>query len=73
MSKPGEIYRFEIEVLPISYLFKKGHRVRLEISNYDSNITDALYTHPYHGDLVGSDTFFHSQDYPSRLMLPVVD
>jgi hypothetical protein len=27
----------------------------------------------HHGDLVGSDTFFHSQDYPSCLMLPVVD
>ena len=33
---PGEIYEFDIEVLPISYVFKKGHRIRLEIANGDS-------------------------------------
>ena len=29
---PGTIYQFDIEVLPISYVFKKGHRIRLEIA-----------------------------------------
>ena len=33
--KPGEIYQFDIEVLPVSYVFKKGHRIRLEIANGD--------------------------------------
>ena len=33
---PGEIYQFDIEVLPVSYVFKKGHRIRLEIVNGDS-------------------------------------
>ena len=33
---PGEIYAFDIEVLPISYVFKKGHRIRLELANGDS-------------------------------------
>ena len=31
--KPGGIYQFDIEVLPVSYVFKKGHRIRLEIAN----------------------------------------
>ena len=32
---PGEIYAFDIEVLPIAYVFKKEHRIRLELANGD--------------------------------------
>ena len=44
---PGEVYRFDIEVLPVAYVFRKGHRIRLEIANGDSAVTDAVFTHPY--------------------------
>ena len=57
--KPGEIYEFDIEVLPVSYVFKKGHRIRLEIANGDSAATDSVFTHPYHPTLMGTDTFHH--------------
>jgi uncharacterized protein len=69
---PGEIYRFEIEVLPIAYLFKKGHRIRLEIANGDSPLTDAVFTHPYPPTAIGTDTIHHDRTHPSRLLLPVV-
>ena len=45
---PGEIYQFDIEVLPISYVFKQGHRIRLELANGDSPATDGVFSHPYH-------------------------
>ena len=41
---PGEIYCYEIEVMPFSNVFKKGHRIRLEIVNGDSMLTDSLFT-----------------------------
>jgi len=69
---PGEVYRLEIEVLPASYVFKKGHRIRLEIANGDSPLTDSVFTHPYHPSLTGTDTIHHNAAHPSRLLLPVV-
>jgi predicted acyl esterase len=70
--RPGEIYQFDIEVLPISYLFRKGHRIRLEIANGDSPITDGVFWHPYHPSQLGSDTIHHDALHASCLLLPVV-
>jgi predicted acyl esterase len=69
---PGEVYAFDIEVLPVSYVFRKGHRIRLEIANGDSPFTDAVFTHPYHPTLIGTDTILHDAAHPSRLLLPVI-
>ncbi|MEA2949226.1 MAG: uncharacterized protein QOI40_4556, partial [Alphaproteobacteria bacterium] len=69
---PGEVYRFDIEVLPIAYLFKRGHRIRLEIVNGDSAVTDAVFTHPYHPTLIGTDTIHHDSVHASCLRLPVI-
>ena len=70
--EPGKVYKFEIEVMPASYLFKKGHRIRLEIANGDSPITDTIFSHLYLPYKVGCDTFHHNAARPSRLLLPVV-
>lgn len=69
---PGEVYKFEIEVHPTAHLFKAGHRIRLEIVNGDSPLTDAVFTHQYMPYKVGQDTIHHSAEYPSRLILPVM-
>jgi uncharacterized protein len=68
---PGEIYAFDIEVLPIAYVFKKGHRIRLELANGDSPATDGVFSHPYHPSLIGTDTIYHDRVHASRLILPV--
>lgn len=68
---PGEVYAFEIEVLPIAYLFKKSHRIRLELANGDSPATDGVFSHPYHPCLMGTDTIHHDAAHASCLMLPV--
>jgi uncharacterized protein len=69
---PGEIYEYDIEVLPTSYVFKKGHRIRLEIVNGDSPLTDAVFSHPYHPAQVGTDTIHHDAAHASCILLPVV-
>ena len=69
---PGEIHTYEIEVMPCAYRFKAGHRIRLEIVNGDSPLTDSLFTHQYLYYKVGTDTFWHNAKNPSRLKLPVV-
>jgi predicted acyl esterase len=69
----GEVYQFDIEVLPVSYLFRKGHRIRLEIANGDSPLTDGVFNHPYHPTQIGTDTIHHDAVHASCLMLPVVE
>jgi putative CocE/NonD family hydrolase len=69
---PGEIYQFDIEVLPVSYVFKKGHRIRVEIVNGDSAVTDNVFTHPYHPTLMGTDTIHHDAAHASCIVLPVI-
>ncbi|MFT4543755.1 MAG: putative CocE/NonD family hydrolase [Polaribacter sp.] len=64
--KPGEVAEMKFSMLPISYLFKKGHRVRIAIAGADAdqfrNMTndEPLYT------------IHRSFKYPSRVELPVV-
>jgi putative CocE/NonD family hydrolase len=67
----GEIYKFELSLEPQAYLFQSGHRIRLEISNGDSPVTEALWPHFYRPDRIGVDTFHHGPDHPSCLVLPV--
>lgn len=68
---PGEIYRFDISIEPMAYLFAAGHRIRLEIVNGDSPVTELLWTHYYRPDKIGTDTIHHDAAHPSVLILPV--
>ena len=70
--EPGRVYTFEVEVMPCAHRFKKGHRIRLEISNADSPLTDSLFTHQYLYYKVGTDTFWHNAANASCLKLPLV-
>ena len=65
---PREIYELRIELLPMSVLVRTGERLRLEISNWESAQTEAPMTHWY-GQKVGTDTYHHDTDHPSRLRL----
>jgi predicted acyl esterase len=70
--EPGKVYRFDIGIEPMAHRFKKGSRVRLEIVNGDSVVTDVLWTHYYIPSKIGTDTIHHSAEHPSALILPVM-
>jgi uncharacterized protein len=70
---PGKIYKFEIAIMPAANLFKKGSRIRLELANGDSPMTDIVFAHDYAPYQVGRDTFYHNAQYPSQLILPVTN
>jgi predicted acyl esterase len=71
--EPGKIYRFDISIEPMAHRFKKGSRIRLELVNGDSTVTDVLWTHYYNPDKIGCDTMYHATEYPSALVLPVTE
>ena len=69
---PDSIYKFDIPLLPIAYLFHRGSRIRIEICNGDSPVTDSLFFHFYRPDKIGADTIYHDAEHPSELVLPVL-
>ncbi len=71
--EPGKVYRFDISVEPMAHRFKKASRVRLEIVNGDSAVTDVLWSHYYAPNKIGTDTIYHSAAHPSALTLPVME
>jgi putative CocE/NonD family hydrolase len=73
---PGEVTRYRIEVWPTSNLFRRGHRIRLEISSsnfpaYDRNpntggsLADSTETR------VATQTIYRGAEHPSRVTLPI--
>ena len=68
---PGEVYRLEISLEPTAYAFKPGHRLRIEIVNGDSAVTEAMWTHLYRPDKRGRDTLHFGSAHESELILPV--
>jgi predicted acyl esterase len=62
----------QVEIWPTSMVFKKGHRIRLDIQPRDG-IGSAPYTH-YHADYNAGakNTIYSGGDKQSWLMLPVI-
>jgi putative CocE/NonD family hydrolase len=74
---PGRVYEFEIALWNTAHVFRRGHRIRLEIASsafpkYDRNLQtgDALAT----GTRMESaeNRVWHTPERPSRLILPVI-
>lgn len=66
--EPGKVYELHIELLPLPFLAREGDRIRLEITNQDSLITDAPMTH-FYGQKAGTDAYHHDRLRPSALHL----
>lgn len=70
---PGKAYSADIALMPIAARLGSGSRIRVEISNADSLITEAIFTHAYLADQVGSYTILHDPAHRSELVLPVIE
>jgi putative CocE/NonD family hydrolase len=70
--KPGEPVECEIEIWPTGMVFRKGHRIRLDIQPRDG-VGSAPYTH-YHAayNTGGANTVHTGGETASYLMLPII-
>ena len=69
--EPGEIVKVDVEIWPTSMVFKKGHRIRLDIQPRDG-FGSQSYMH-YHADYnTGTNTIHAGGEYESYLLLPVI-
>lgn len=77
LIEPGKVYRYTIDLLATSNLFKKGHRIRLEISSssfpqFDRNPNTGRPIHAETQPVKAAQSIFHDRQFPSCLVLPVV-
>ena len=78
LLEPGKVYEFVFELYPTSNIFKKGHRIRLDISSsnwprFDVNPNTG-------GDLgverrleIAEQTIYHEPEHPSHVVLPIIE
>ena len=78
LLEPGEIYEFVFQLYPTSNVFKKGHRIRLDISSsnwprFDVNPNTG-------GDLgverrfeIAEQAIYHDPEHPSHVVLPIIE
>ena len=61
----------QVEIWPTSMVFKKGHRMRVDIQPRDG-VGSAGYLH-YHADYnTGTNTIHTGGQYESYLLLPII-
>lgn len=77
LAEPGAVYEYTIDLWATSNLFKKGHRIRLDISS--SNFP-RFNRNPNTGNQFGmsaevrtaDQTIYHDRERPSHVLLPVI-
>ena len=78
LLEPGKVYEFVFELYPTSNIFKKGHRIRLDISSSNWPRFDV---NPNTGGDLGVDrrleiaeqTIYHEPRHPSHVVLPIIE
>jgi putative CocE/NonD family hydrolase len=74
---PGRVYRFIIDPQATSNVFKRGHRLRLQVTSsgfplWDRNLNTgndpATDTRPQ----VAEQAIYHDREHPSHVLLPVI-
>lgn len=74
---PERVYQLTIDLVATSNLFKKGHRIRLEVSSsnfpkFDRNLNTGRDYSKVAEVKTASQTVLHDAQHPSCLVLPIV-
>ncbi|UCC40862.1 MAG: CocE/NonD family hydrolase [Candidatus Aminicenantes bacterium] len=77
LIEPDKVYKYEIKLRPTGFVFKKGHRIRVEIASSDFPVFNRnLNTgkNPYTSTemIKAKQTIYHNSEYPSHIILPVI-
>ncbi len=77
LMTPDEPYEFTIKLYPTSNVFKKGHRIRVDISSsnfprFDVNPNTGEPLNRNRMTKVANQTIYHDSNHPSRIVLPII-
>ena len=73
----GKVYKVDLTPMATSNMFKKGHRIRIEISSsnfprFARNLNTGGNNYDEKEGVIANNTVHHSSKYPSQLRLPIV-
>ena len=77
LLRPRVIYEFTIKLYPTSNVFKRGHRIRVDISSsnfprFDVNPNTGEPLNDNRRTAVAVNKIFHNREIPSHIVLPVI-
>jgi hypothetical protein len=77
MLQPGTPVELTIEMYPTSLVFKRGHRIRLDISSsnfprFDVNPNTGEPLNQQRQWRVATNAVYHDAEHPSRIVLPII-
>ena len=77
LMEPGRIYPIVIKLYPTSNIFKKGHRIRVDISSsnfprFDINPNTGEPLNNNRRRQTAVNTIHHDREHPSHILLPLV-
>jgi len=77
LLSPGQPYEFTIEMYPTSLVFKRGHRIRVDISSsnfprFDINPNTGEPLNNNRRSQVAENTIYLDAKHPSQIILPVI-
>ncbi len=77
LLNPGQTYKFTLDLWSTSNLFRKGHRLRLEISSsnfprFDRNLNTGEDAASGRKSVPATNSIYHDAEHPSALVLPIV-
>ena len=77
MLEPGRPYEFTIEMYPTSLAFKRGHRIRLDVSSsnfprFDVNPNTGEPLNDNRRWRVAENAVYHDPQHPSHIVLPII-
>jgi putative CocE/NonD family hydrolase len=77
LMEPGKAYELTIKLYPTSNVFKKGHRIRVDLSSsnfprFDVNPNTGEPLGDHRRLVVATNTVAHDRDHPSHIVLPVI-
>jgi len=75
--EPGRPYEFTIEMYPTSLVFKRGHRIRLDISSsnfprFDTNPNTGEPLNDNHRWRIANNSIYVDAQHPSHIVLPII-
>lgn len=78
LVEPGQIVPITITLYPTANVFKRGHRVRLDVSSsnfprFDVNPNTGEPLGNHRRMVIAENTIHHDRDHPSCLLLPRID
>jgi uncharacterized protein len=77
LMNPGQVYKFTIDLWATSNVFRKGHRLRLEVSSsnfprFDRNLNSGEEAEFARRPVTATNTIYHDAQHRSTLIVPVV-